>query len=211
MQQTIPLPWQLVRASLVPLARTYPVPRQRTDDAGPRTYSEEDLHAYAQQQRMRETEPPFIPEFAEGTWCVDCLDGLWQLRRHQLTQLIFPGGDPFAREWGWFSDIQPWLVEKYYGWMQQGHTPPPLRAFETIGRHIKVTNGHNRAAALIRAGRCETLVWVSVAYHSPVGSLTDLTHALAVELALQTGEPVPPEVLVDYPHLMKQYAASLVA
>jgi hypothetical protein len=41
---------------------------------------------------------------------------------------------------------------------------------------IKVTNGHNRAASLVRVGRHAALAWVSVAYIKPNGVCADLTH-----------------------------------
>lgn len=194
-------PWQLTRAALVPFARTYPVSRVQEVDAGPRSSREEDLYAYAQQCRLRETEPPIVPVFAEGTWSIDRFDGLWQLRRYSIRDLVFPGGDPYAGDWGWFSDIHPWLVEKYLSWLCLGHEPPPLRACETERGSTRVLNGHNRAASLVRAGRHETLVWGSVSYVKPSGFCTDLTHPLAVELALRAGHPVPEAVLADYPQL----------
>ena len=194
-------PWRLRRADLVPYAAIHPVSSLR--DEGPRSYSEADLHEYAMRRRKLETTPPIIPAFAVGTWSIDSFDGLWQLRCHPIRELIFPGGDPFAREWGWFSEIHPWLVEKYLAWLGEGHEPPPLAALETECGRIKVTNGHNRAASLVRAGRAEALAWVSVAYTKPSGYCTDLTHPLAVELALRAGFPVPPAVLADYPQLVE--------
>lgn len=204
-------PWQLTRASLVPVAQTYPIPRVPLAVEGPSVCSEEELYVYAQMLRRLETEPPFVPVFAVGTWSVDIFDGLWQLRRYRLKDLLFPGGDPFASEWGCFSDMQPWLVEKYLGWIQEGHDPPPLRALETEKGHIKIMDGHNRAAAEVRAGRRKALVWVSVAYLKPNGCLTDLTHPLAIELALQAGRRVPAEVLADYPYLAVNDALVKVA
>ncbi len=195
--------WQLTRAALVPIAQTYPI--SSLQDEGPRSYSEADLHAYAMSRRLRESEPPMVPVFAVGTWSMDSFDGLWQLRRYPIGDLVFPGGDPFASEWGWFSDIHPWLVEKYLRWLQEGHEPPPLWACETEQSRIKVSNGHNRAASLVQAGRCEALVWVSVSYTKPNGFCTDLTHPLAVELALCKEQPVPAAVLADYPQLARRY------
>jgi hypothetical protein len=193
-------PWQLRRCDLAPYAATRPI-SSLPSDGGPRSYSEADLHEYAMRRRRMETTPPQVPAFAEGTWSIDSFDGLWQLRRYPIRDLVFPGGDPFAREWGWFSEIHPWLVEKYLAWLCEGHEPPPLAALETERGGIKVTNGHNRAASLVRAGRIEVLAWVSLAYTKPGGYCADLTHALAVELALRQGLPVPPAVLADYPQL----------
>jgi hypothetical protein len=189
-------PWQMSRAELVPFSATFPI--SHLQDAGPRSYSEADLHAYALYRRACETIPPCIPDFAEGTWSIDCWGGLWQLRRSPIKALIFPGGDPYAREWGWSSDMQPWLIEKYVAWLRAGHEPPPLRGFETEQKHIKVSNGHNRAAALVRVERHEVLIWISLAYTKPNGFCTDLTHSLAVEAALRSGKPVPLAVLAEY-------------
>ena len=193
-------PWQLRRCDLVPFAATRPISSVPDDE--PRSYSEADLHEYAMRRRRMETVPPTVPAFPLGTWSIDSFGGLWQLSRYAIRDLVFPGGDPFAREWGWFSEIQPWLVEKYLAWLHEGHEPPPLSALETERPcRIKVTNGHNRAASLVRAGRAEALAWVSLACTKPSGYCTDLTHELAVEQALRQGLPVPPAVLADYPQL----------
>ena len=192
-------PWQLTRAELIPYTQTFPV--SHLHDAGPRSYSEADLHEYAVYRRLCETIPPDVPSFPVGTWSLDSFDSLWQLRRYPIKALVFPGGDPYAESWGWCSDMQPWLIEKYASWLRAGYEPPPLRAFETERGGVKVLNGHNRAASLVRVDRHETLVWVSLAYIKPNGFCTDLTHCIVVETALREGKLVPQAVLADYPQL----------
>jgi hypothetical protein len=193
--------WQLTRAELVPFAQTYPISHLRDD--GPASYSEADLHAYSLWRRRNELVPPVVPVVPVGTWAVDRFDSLWHLCVYHLSDplLVFPEGDPYGGRTGYPPQQQPWLVEKYASWLQEGHEPPPFHAAEMEGGRIKVTEGHHRAAALVRVGRAEALIWVSVAYRKPSGFLTDLTHAIAVELAVQEGRDVTSAVLADYPHL----------
>jgi hypothetical protein len=56
-------PWELTRASLVPFAQTLPVSQLRDQDVGPRTNSEEGMHAYAlagKEQTVRNTQEEYI-------------------------------------------------------------------------------------------------------------------------------------------------------
>jgi hypothetical protein len=194
-------PWQLTRAQLVPFAATYPV--SHLQDDGPASYSEADLHAYSLWRRRNEDVPPAVPVFPLGTWAVDRFESLWQLRAYLLSDplLVFPEGDPYGGRTGYPPQQYPWLVDKYVSWLLAGSSPPPLHAIEMEGGRLKITQGHHRAAALVRVGREESPIWVSVAYRKPSGFLTDLTHAIAVELAVREGRNVPPAVLADYPHL----------
>jgi hypothetical protein len=194
-------PWRLCRAELVPYSSTYPV--SHLGDEGPVSYSEADLHAYTLWWRLHEVEPPHVPSFPPGTWSVDRFEALYQLRSYALSDptLYFPEGDPFACEREWPARRLVWLVEKYLCWLRAGNEPPPLRSCEMENGRIRIQDGHYRAAAQVRAGRTETLIWVSAAYTKPSGFVTDLTHRVAVEGALRAGRPVPPTVLEDYPDL----------
>jgi len=121
-QRAVDEPWQLRRADLIPYAATFPM--SSLPDEGPHSYSKADLHEYAMRRRRLETVPPVVPATARGAWSIDSFDGLWQLRSYPIRDLVFPGGDPFAREWGWFSEIYPWLVEKYLAWLREGKPVP---------------------------------------------------------------------------------------
>ena len=191
-------PWQLRRSELVPYSSTYPV--SHLVDDGPASYSEADLHAYTLWRRLHETEPPTVPFFAVGTWSVDRFEALYQLRRYRLDDpvLFFQEGDPFRRDTRWPPRQLEWLIEKYLSWLAAGHEPPPLRGCEMERGRIRVQDGYHRAAALVRALRQETLMWVSVGYTKPNGFMTDLTHRIAIEEALRAGRPVPTSVLEDY-------------
>jgi len=132
--------WQVPRAELLPLEQTYPV--SVVQDTGPRSYAEADLYAYAVSYRRRETSPPTIPRFPLGTWCIDTMNGLWQLRRYALRDLWFlPQNNPYATQddRGYFSDVWPWVMQKYVYWLKEGNEPPPLRGIETRDGSIRVT------------------------------------------------------------------------
>jgi len=194
-------PWQLRRAEIVPYSSTYPV--SHLVDDGPASCSEADLHAYTLWRRLHETLPPAVPYFTVGTWSIDRFEALYQLRRYRLDDpaLFFQEGDPFRRDPRWPSQQLDWLIEKYVSWLAAGNEPPPLRGCEMERGRIRVQDGYHRAAALVRAARAETLIWVSVACTKPSGFMTDLTHRLAIEEALRAGKPVPLAVLEDYSEL----------
>ena len=141
-------------------------------------------------------------EIQIGAWLID--DGFKGLHGREIEQLrlldpaeLEPSEDPKARR----DD-----VERYYGWLQDGLTPPPIWVVESERGTLRITDGHRRWAASLRAG-VQVPAWVS-----PIAELEDrdclgqpiktgLTHELSIRQALARGETLPRGLYIDYPDL----------
>lgn len=105
-------------------------------------------------------------------------------------------------------------VERYKGWIEEGKTAPPIRAAHRTDGKYQISDGHRRLEAAKRAGKKTILAWVSpsadTGLREPGGKVidTDLTHQLAIKQALAEGKEVPPEVLAEYPDLVKESKAA---
>lgn len=196
--------WQLRRQDLIPFASTYPI--STASIPSPISYSEAALHAHSLVVRRTETTPPIVPRFPVGSWAIDTLGELHQLREYALDdpRLHFPEGDPYGRFRPWLPR-QRWVIEKYISWLLAGHEPPPLTGIEMENWRIKIAEGHHRAEALVEVGRRTCQIWVAVLFIQPENGFgRGLTHELAVQAALREGKPVPHEVLTDYPRFIRK-------
>lgn len=89
-------------------------------------------------------------------------------------------------------------VETYIGWLADGLKPPPASVVETGRGTLRLLDGHRRWGAARRVG-CPLPCWVSPAAPIPgartsEGELvyTGLTYELALYLARERGEILPP-------------------
>jgi hypothetical protein len=114
---------------------------------------EASLHERTLLARWAQTEPARFQEHPVGSFGLDRTGELMRLMEFELKdpRLIFPEG---------LEGKPRVFVDKYVGWIRQGHMPPPLRGIVTDKGNVKIQDGHHRAASLRIAGINSVKVWV---------------------------------------------------
>ena len=119
---------------------------------GPTGYDEAAMSSHKIRAQNAETSPPTFTDYPVGTLAADRDGDVWELRSFRI-------GDPklVEREFpGRFA------VEKYVGWIRDGHLPPPIRVMESESGTYLVSDGHHRLVALRAAGRKTVKAWVGL-------------------------------------------------
>jgi len=108
----------------------------------------------------RETPSAAGGAFKIGTWMVDDDHDVFVLRRVRLDALT-------PTEFAWANFREPFHfprirdAERYAGWMEDGHEPPPITVLETDKGALNVNDGHRRLAAHALLARKTIKAWVS--------------------------------------------------
>lgn len=135
--------------------------------------------------------PAELPDIPIGAWKMDSWDSLYGRMIEQLAEFspddlarMVLSEDMVSRNEEGRSDD----ADRYAGWMKEGKQAPPVTILQMDDGRLKVSDGHRRVAAAIRAGM-PVRAWVS--YAVPNGQ-TDyagkpMMTALTKELAEQQG------------------------
>lgn len=111
----------------------------------------------SRRSRLEQKEPPAFEKARPGTFA---LEKTGMTDTDEIATLrILPIADLELREEAKRGPV----VEKYIGWMRDGHEPPPLFGVviysEKGERTVRVSDGHHRVAAALAVGRTEIPVW----------------------------------------------------